>query len=120
MSDVPLSMEGFPLTDLIGKEVNVKIISGKTPITRLMYNQKKNLAEILWHIEPVSSNGDYKLRILLISRCKISKSSQAGFKTSYSIRYSNVKLSEVENGTMFDVNTSNMKELLSTLILNKI
>lgn len=41
MSDVPLSMEGFPLTDLIGKEVNVKIISGKTPITRLMYNQKK-------------------------------------------------------------------------------
>lgn len=117
MSDIPKTAEGTPLTELIGKEVNVKIITGRTPITRLMHCER--CFEILWDIEPVSSFGDYTLRILLINRRKTPISLAGSCIGSYRIRYSNVELSQVENGAIFDVNTPKMQERLSTLILNK-
>ncbi|MDR0269849.1 hypothetical protein [Paenibacillus sp.] len=112
MTNIPTTINGVPLTELIGKEVTVKFLSGRKPVEKNMAEQlKKHYFDILWDVKFNSLKGDFQLRFLMIhSNGKIKSSF-----SSYTCLYSNVELEIVKDGKFLDINTSDMQALLQAL-----
>jgi len=122
MSNVPLSIEGVPLTELIGKEVEVNYISEKKPthLKALNDSERKSgsqKAEILWDVEYMSSIGDYRLLIIIAYQPRIfddnSRYNPYRYENMvYECNLSDVKLTQVKDGRILNLDTPEWHEKL--------
>lgn len=115
MNNVPTTINGVPLTELIGKEVTVKFLSGQMPFPKSMIQQlqRKTSIEILFDIQFNSLKKDYQLRILMMS-------TKGKIISCYPCLYSNIELTVIEGGKIVDVNTPDMQSLLETINKSKL
>ncbi|MEC0106775.1 hypothetical protein P4H27_07465 [Paenibacillus taichungensis] len=123
MINFPSSIEGNPLFELIGKEVEVTYANKKKPAYFKAENDSKRISgerkpEILWDIERIPQTDDYKIIILILHQPKKYDDGTCYNPYRYEFRMyvcsnSNVKISQVKNGRILNIFTPEWHQALN-------